>query len=181
MRTVMVVVTDMSTKPRLMDGQGNAMLVAGIIFEACKFHELLFEQVVKKKIIDKTGQMKLPIVLDKLPTGFDAPSATYLSFDKQVRDHGLFQAVCRVNRQEGDDKEYGYIIDYKYLFKSLEGAVKDYTSGELDGFHKEDVAGLLENRLEKASEALEDALERVRALCEPDLLAMVVQGRADNR
>jgi len=56
--------------------------------------------------------MKLLIVVNKLLTGFDAPSATYLYLDKNLRDHGLFQAVCRVNRLDGDDKEYGYIIDY---------------------------------------------------------------------
>jgi type I restriction enzyme R subunit len=104
--------------------------------------------------------------VDKLLTGFDAPSATYLYIDKQMRDHGLFQAICRVNRLDSDDKEYGYIIDYKDLFKSLENAVDDYTSGALDGFDKEDVAGLLENRLEKARQDLEDALETVHALCE---------------
>jgi len=222
------VLLDMAIKPRLMDGHGNAMLVAGSIFEACKFYELFakselkgkcaivtsyapnvadakgettgsgdtdnltkyqiygqmladwfnepvdkaitkaekFELEVKKKFIDEPGQMKLLIVVDKLLTGFDAPSATYLYIDKQMRDHGLFQAICRVNRLDGDDKEYGYIIDYKDLFKSLENAVDDYTSGALDGFDKEDVAGLLENRLEKAQGDLEDALETVRALCE---------------
>lgn len=223
------ILLDMNTKGRLMDGHGNAMLVAGSIYEACKFYALFaeselkgkcaivtsyapsvadakgestgegetdnllkygiysrmladwfnepaeqvlgkvekFEQAVKKKFIDEPGQMKLLIVVDKLLTGFDAPSATYLYIDKQMRDHGLFQAICRVNRLDGDDKEYGYIIDYKDLFKSLEGAVADYTSGALDGFDKEDVAGLLENRLEKAKEDLEEALEAVRALCEP--------------
>ena len=100
-----------------------------------------FEQEVKKKFIDEPGQMKLLIVVDKLLTGFDAPSATYLYIDKQMRDHGLFQAICRVNRLDGDDKEYGYIIDYKDLFKSLEGAVQDYTSGAFDGYDKDDVAG----------------------------------------
>ena len=110
--------------------------------------------------------MKLLIVVDKLLTGFDAPSATYLYIDKQMRDHGLFQAICRVNRLDGDDKEYGYIIDYKDLFKSLEGAVEDYTSGALDGYDKEDVAGLLENRLDKAREDLEEAREAIKALCE---------------
>ena len=79
-----------------------------------------FESEVKKKFIDEPGQMKLLIVVDKLLTGFDAPSATYLYIDKQMRDHGLFQAICRVNRLDGEDKEYGYIIDYKDLFKSLE-------------------------------------------------------------
>jgi len=106
-------------------------------------------------------------VVDKLLTGFDAPPATYLYIDKQMHDHGLFQAICRVNRLDGDDKEYGYIIDYKDLFKSLEGAVHDYTSGALDGFDKEDVAGLLEDRLGRARQRLEEALEAVRALCEP--------------
>jgi type I restriction enzyme R subunit len=126
-----------------------------------------FEQAVKKKFIDEPGQMKLLIVVDKLLTGFDAPSATYLYIDKQMRDHGLFQAICRVNRLDCDSKEYGYIIDYKDLFKSLEGAVGDYTSGALDGYDKDDVKGLLENRLVKAREDLEDAREAVKALCEP--------------
>ena len=96
--------------------------------------------------------MKLLIVVDKLLTGFDAPSATYLYIDKQMRDHGLFQAICRVNRLDGEDKEYGYIVDYKDLFKSLEGAVQDYTCGALDGYDREDVAGLLEDRLTEARE-----------------------------
>ena len=111
--------------------------------------------------------MKLLIVVDKLLTGFDAPPATYLYIDKQMRDHGLFQAICRVNRLDGDDKEYGYIIDYKDLFKSLESAVHDYTSGALDGYDREDVAGLLKDRLEKARERLEETREAVKALCEP--------------
>ena len=223
------ILMDMATRQRLMDGHGNAMLVAGSIYEACKFYELFartdlngkcaivtsyapsvadtkgestgegitdkllkyevygqmlanwfgetmaeaigksdrFEQEVKKKFIDEPGQMKLLIVVDKLLTGFDAPSATYLYIDKQMRDHGLFQAICRVNRLDGDDKEYGYIIDYKDLFKSLEGAVGDYTSGALDGFDAQDVKGLLENRLGKARDDLEDAREAVSALCEP--------------
>ena len=126
-----------------------------------------FEKDAKKKFIDEPGQMKLLIVVDKLLTGFDAPSATYLYIDKQMRDHGLFQAICRVNRLDGDDKEYGYIVDYKDLFKSLETSIHDYTAGALDGYAKEDVAGLLSDRLSKARERLDEALEAVRALCEP--------------
>src|SRR5213592_2850726 len=126
-----------------------------------------FELAAKKKFIDEPGQMKLLIVVDKLLTGFDAPPATYLYIDKNMQDHGLFQAICRVNRLDGDDKEYGYIIDYKDLFESLEDAVDDYTSGALDGYDKEDVAGLLEDRLDKGKERLAEALEAIRALCEP--------------
>lgn len=125
-----------------------------------------FEKDVKKKFVDEPAQMKLLIVVDKLLTGFDAPSATYLYIDKNMRDHGLFQAICRVNRLD-DEKEYGYIIDYKDLFKSLDKSIKDYTSEAFDDFDKEDVAGLLQDRLKKGKERLEDALETIRALIEP--------------
>ncbi len=223
------ILMDMETRDRLVSGRGNALLVSGSIYQACKFYELFaktdlkgkcaivtsykpsvadikgeesgegltehlrqyeiyqqmladwfdeppekavekseqFEKAVKKNFIDEPGQMKLLIVVDKLLTGFDAPPATYLYIDKQMRDHGLFQAICRVNRLDGDDKEYGYIIDYKDLFHSLEDAVDDYTSGALDGYDKEDVAGLLEDRLGKARERLEETREAVLALCEP--------------
>ncbi len=126
-----------------------------------------FEKEVKRKFVEEPGQMKLLIVVDKLLTGFDAPSATYLYIDKQMRDHGLFQAICRVNRLDGDDKEYGYVVDYKDLFKSLERSIQDYTSGALDGYDREDVAGLLSDRVEKARERLEETREAIKALCEP--------------
>jgi type I restriction enzyme R subunit len=126
-----------------------------------------FEQEVKRRFVREPGRMKLLIVVDKLLTGFDAPPATYLYIDKKMRDHGLFQAICRVNRLDGDDKDYGYIIDYRDLFNSLQSAIADYTSGALDGYEQEDVQGLLTNRIAKAREDLDEALERLRALCEP--------------
>jgi len=223
------ILLDMETKPRLMDGYGNAMLVCSSVYQACKAYEMFsqtdlagkvaivtsfqptvtsikgeetgeglteklfkydiyrkmladyfeqsedeaarrveeFEKEVKKRFIKEPGQMRLLIVVDKLLTGFDAPSATYLYIDKQMADHNLFQAICRVNRLDGDDKEYGYIIDYKDLFRSLDKAITDYTQEAFDGYDKEDVAGLLKDRLEQARLDLENALEMVRALCEP--------------
>jgi type I restriction enzyme R subunit len=222
------ILMDMATRDRLKSGRGNALLVAGSIYEACKFYELFdktdlagkcaivtsytptaatikgeesgegqteklreytiyqkmladwfneapekalhrvdkFEKAVKEKFVKEPGEMKLLIVVDKLLTGFDAPPATYLYIDKQMRDHGLFQAICRVNRLHDEDKEYGYIIDYKDLFKTLESAVHDYTSGALDGYEKEDVAGLLQDRLRTAREHLEQKREAIKALCE---------------
>src|SRR5699024_7508384 len=126
-----------------------------------------FEQSVKRQFIDHPGQMRLLIVVDKLLTGFDAPSATYLYLDKKMQDHGLFQAICRVNRLDGDDKEYGYIVDYRDLFNSLETAITDYTGNALDGYDKHDVEGLLIDRITQAREDLDDRLEQVRALVEP--------------
>ena len=78
-----------------------------------------------------------------------------------MQDHGLFQAICRVNRLEGEEK-FGTIV-----LQSLEGAVQDYTSGAFDAYDKEAVAGLLEDRLQKGKENLDDTLEKIRALCEP--------------
>lgn len=127
----------------------------------------LFEEQVKKTFEKEPGQMKLLIVVDKLLTGFDAPTATYLYIDKQMQDHALFQAICRVNRLDGEDKEYGYIIDYKDLFKSIEKAVDNYTTEAFEGFDESEVEGLLNNRLEKAKEKLDEVREQIKMLCEP--------------
>ncbi|MEH2011117.1 type I restriction endonuclease subunit R [Nostoc sp.] len=213
------IILDFGTKDRLQNGRGNAMLVCGSIYEACKYYELFqntgfpkcaivtsydgslqsikgestgedepteklkqyeiyqkmlngktpekFEDEVKKKFVESPAQMKLLIVVDKLLTGFDVPSATYLYIDKSMRDHSLFQAICRVNRLDGEDKEYGYIIDYKDLFKSLEKSVNDYTSEAFEDYDRDDVDGLLGDRLVKGKERLEIARESIKALCEP--------------
>lgn len=126
-----------------------------------------FEREVKEKFIKEPAQMKLLIVVDKLLTGFDAPPATYMYIDKSLQNHGLFQAVCRVNRLDGEDKEYGYIIDYKDLFDSLKSAFYDYTTGALAGYDAKDVSGFLKNKLVEGKKKLEDSLEAVKALCEP--------------
>lgn len=126
-----------------------------------------FEDEVKKKFIKEPAKMKLLIVVDKLLTGFDAPSATYLYIDKKMQDHGLFQAICRVNRVDDEGKMYGYIVDYKDLFKSLEKSIQDYTSEVFDGYDEDDVKGLLKDRHQESKERLETALEAVRAMIEP--------------
>jgi len=116
--------------------------------------------------------MRLLIVVDKLLTGFDAPPCTYLYIDKSMQDHGLFQAICRTNRLDGDDKEFGYIVDYKDLFKKLvnekgTGALQVYSS-ELDhSAGGADPAVLMQDRLKKGRERLDDALEALSLLCEP--------------
>lgn len=126
-----------------------------------------FELEVKQRFINEPGQMKLLLVVDKLLTGFDAPPATYLYIDKQMHDHGLFQAICRVNRLDSEDKEYGYVIDYKDLFKALEKSIHDYTGEAFAAYDAEDVQGLLTDRLTKSKEHLEELRESVNALCEP--------------
>lgn len=130
-----------------------------------------FEAFAKKKFKEEPANMQLLIVVDKLLTGFDAIHCTYLYIDKQMQDHGLFQAICRTNRlgkeEENDPyyKEFGYIIDYKNLMENLNKSINDYTSGAFDAYDEEDVKGLLTDRLVKAKERLEDAIEALHQLC----------------
>lgn len=113
-----------------------------------------YEEEALRLLRKEPGRMKLLIVVSRLLTGFDAPTATYIYIDKQMRDHGLFQAICRVNRLDGDDKDFGYIVDYKDLFRNIESAVGDYTSEAFDAFDKEDVEGLITDRAEHANQDL---------------------------
>ncbi len=127
-----------------------------------------YEDKAKKLFIDSPSQMRLLIVVDKLLTGFDAPSCTYLYIDKSMQDHNLFQAICRVNRLDGEDKPFGYIVDYKDLFKAVENAVAVYTSElDYDEFEAEDCDILLQDRLKKGRERLDNAIEELALLCEP--------------
>ncbi|MGO9139719.1 MAG: type I restriction endonuclease subunit R [Syntrophales bacterium] len=127
-----------------------------------------YEDEAKEKFIKEPAKIKLLVVVDKLLVGFDAPPCTYLYIDKSMQDHGLFQAICRVNRLDSEDKQFGYIVDYKDLFKKVENAVAVYTSElDYDTFAKEDVDIFIKDRLEKGKERLDDALEEMALLCEP--------------
>lgn len=210
------IIFDMSTKARLKNDRGTAMLVAGSIFEACKYWDIFtsnnftkcavvtsyeptdasvrtstidpdqeseeeykkriyermlngksvaeFETDVKVKFKKEPGQMKLLIVVDKLLTGFDAPSATYIYIDKSMRDHDLFQAICRVNRPDGEEKDYGYIVDYKDLFRNVQTAMIDYTSEAFDSYDKEDIEGLLKSRFDEAKAEMVGAIASLEDL-----------------
>jgi type I restriction enzyme R subunit len=127
----------------------------------------VYEEQAKQLFKKEPATMKLLIVVDKLLTGFDAPSCTYLYIDKSMQDHGLFQAICRTNRLDGEDKPFGYIVDYMDLFKKVQGAINVYSS-ELDhsaGGVEPEV--ILQDRLTKGRKRLDEALEAIHLLCEP--------------
>lgn len=125
-----------------------------------------FEAYAKKEFIDHPKNMRLLIVVDKLLTGFDAPSACVLYIDKHMENHNLFQAICRVNRVDGEDKEYGYIVDYQNLFECISGAIGDYTSdgAALSGYDKEDIEGYIKEKNKACRKDLEEAKEQVEVL-----------------
>lgn len=126
-----------------------------------------YEEWAKTVFANEPANMKLLVVVDKLLTGFDAPPCTYLYIDKSMQDHGLFQAICRTNRLDGDDKDFGYIVDYKDLFKKVEKAIAVYTS-ELDhSAGGADPEVLMQSRLNVGRKRLDDAVEALALLCEP--------------
>lgn len=212
------IIFDMDFKPRLKNDRGTAMLVAGSIYEACRYWDIFtsngfnkcaiitsyepstasirtatsdlnqegeeeykksvyermlngkkileFEKEAKEQFKKEPAKMKLLIVRDKLLTGFDAPSATYLYIDKSMRDHDLFQAICRVNRPDGEDKDYGYIVDYKDLFRNVQLAVADYTAEAFEDFDKEDIEGLIKNRYDEAKSEMVGSIASLNDLLE---------------
>src|SRR5665213_228119 len=128
-----------------------------------------YEDEAKRQFIEEPANLKLLIVVSKLLTGFDAPSCTYIYLDSELRDHNLFQAICRTNRLDGDDKTYGHIVDFKELFGNVEQAIAVYTSDELDtdegGGGDNNIH--LRNWLEEGRRKLDDAREAIHYLCEP--------------
>lgn len=143
-------------------------LLEGVDAGPGKSRTEVYEENAKALFISEPATMKLLIVVDKLLTGFDAPPCTYLYIDKSMQDHGLFQAICRTNRLDGEDKEFGYIVDYKDLFKKVENAIAVYASDELDTSTGDvDPNVLLQDRLKIGRERLDNAIEKLALLCEP--------------
>ncbi len=128
-----------------------------------------YEDEAKRRFIEEPANMKLLIVVSKLLTGFDAPSCTYIYLDNELRDHNLFQAICRTNRLDGDDKDYGHIVDFKELFGEVQEAIAVYSSDELDTDEGNggDNNVHLRNWLDEGRKKLDQAREALRYLCDP--------------
>ena len=131
-----------------------------------------YEDETKRRFIQEPANMKLLIVVSKLLTGFDAPSCTYIYLDNKLRDHNLFQAICRTNRLDGDDKDYGHIVDFKELFGDVQEAIAVYSSDELDvdegGSDTPDDNNVkLKDWLIEGKTKLDDAREALHYLCDP--------------
>lgn len=136
-----------------------------------------YEKWAKELFVKRPAQMKLLIVVNKLLTGFDAPCATILYIDNEIKDHTLFQAVCRVNRlgedikdAKGDiivktHKEFGRIVDFKNLFNSIENVVTKFNDGSgFEGLDDVDIDGLLDSAVNKCKEKLLAAAEAYEGL-----------------
>ena len=128
-----------------------------------------YEDEAKRRFIYEPANMKLLIVVSKLLTGFDAPSCTYIYLDNELHDHNLFQAICRTNRLDGEDKDYGHIVDFKKLFDDVQEAIAVYSSDELDIDQGNGGTNNVELKdwLKEGKKQLDAAREALRYLCEP--------------
>lgn len=127
-----------------------------------------YETEMKRRFIEEPANLKLLIVVSKLLTGFDAPSCTYIYLDNELRDHNLFQAICRTNRLDGDDKDYGHVVDYKELFSKVQNAIAVYTSDELDTETCGDDSNVIvKDWREEGRAKLDAAREALAYLCAP--------------
>lgn len=115
-----------------------------------------YEENIKSKFIN--GDIDILIVVDKLLTGFDAPRASTLYLDKQIKEHNLLQAIARVNRL-CDGKDYGYIVDYRGLLGELDKALTMYQDAGLEEFKEEDIKSsvyYIDTEINNMFEAYED-------------------------
>ena len=128
-----------------------------------------YENETKRRFIEEPANCKLLIVVSKLLTGFDAPSCTYIYLDNELHDHNLFQAICRTNRLDGDDKDYGYIVDFKELFGDVQQAIAVYSSDQLDieegSLRSNNIH--LKDWLKEGKKRLDAARESLKYSCDP--------------
>ncbi len=98
-----------------------------------------YEETIKNKFCD--GEIDILIVCSKLLTGFDAPVCQVLYIDKELKEHGLLQAIARTNRLS-EGKDYGLIVDYRGLIQNLDAAMDMYSGSGLENFESGDLKGI---------------------------------------
>lgn len=99
-----------------------------------------YEEAIKNKFC--AGDIDILIVCSKLLTGFDAPICQVLYIDKELKEHGLLQAIARTNRLH-DGKDYGMIVDYRGLIEQLDAAMDIYSGAGLENFDGGDLKGVV--------------------------------------
>jgi type I restriction enzyme R subunit len=86
---------------------------------------------VEKDFKNPKHPLRLVVVRDMWLTGFDVPSLHTLYVDKPMKDHGLLQAITRVNRVFGD-KSGGLVVDYIGIGEDLRKSLTAYNEDVIE-------------------------------------------------
>ncbi len=116
-------------------------------------------EILGHRIKNAEDSLKIVLVCDMWLTGFDAPCLHTLYVDKPMREHGLMQAIARVNRVFRD-KLGGLVVDYIGIAQNLQNALQRYTSSS-----ERTQVGI---KYDEAVRVLEEKMEIVRAMFRPD-------------
>ena len=127
------------------------------------------DKEIRKDIIKdfkKNFTIDILIVYNMLLTGFDAPRLKRLYFGRKLKDHGLLQAITRVNRPYNSDygeQRYGTVIDFADIKANFEEINNKYIK-EFQKFSSEDETGLenLPDMFTQVLEQKEDIIKQMK-------------------
>ena len=105
---------------------------------------------------------RVAIVCAMWLTGFDVECLSTLYIDKPMKAHSLMQAIARANRVY-PGKDFGLIVDYNGMLKSLREALAQYALGD-DGDHEEEIVAPIEERVQALIEAIVATEAHLRGL-----------------
>ncbi len=108
---------------------------------------------------------RVAIVCAMWMTGFDVECLSTLYIDKPMKAHTLMQAIARANRVY-PGKDFGLIVDYNGMLKSLREALAQYALGddEDDGDDGGEIVAPIEERVQALIEAIESTEAHLRGL-----------------
>ena len=107
-------------------------------------------------------RFRVAIVCAMWLTGFDVECLSTLYVDKPMKAHTLMQAIARANRVY-PGKDFGLIVDYNGMLKSLREALAQYALGD-DGDGGEEIVAPVEERVQALMEAIEATEAHLRGL-----------------
>jgi type I restriction enzyme R subunit len=136
-------------------------------------HRVLMKQgfeLAGGKTLDVDSAFKNPehpfrvaIVCAMWLTGFDVECLSTLYVDKPMKAHTLMQAIARANRRY-PGKDFGLIVDYNGMLKSLRAALAQYALGDDGGGGGEEIVAPIEERVRALLSAIEETEKHLRGL-----------------
>ncbi|WP_256206085.1 type I restriction endonuclease subunit R [Nitrosomonas oligotropha] len=139
----------------------------------------LYYQDVQQRIKDqkysnadypRKNKIDIVIVVDMLLTGFDSKYLNTLYVDKNLKHHGLIQALSRTNRVLNDTKPWGNILDFRYQEDEVDAAIKLFSGAAIDRAREiwlVDPAPKVVEKYQEAVGELEKFMAAKGLACEP--------------